>query len=273
MITSFDRSNLRTVRADLDAALAAVTTKHGITFIVGNMRFTPGDFKATLTAHASTTASIGSTDELPTGAEQVVFANLAVRFGVKPTDYNRALTIRGKAYRLVGIRPQAIQYPFICITPHGGRYKFGAADVLAALSGSTAPAPQSDSLEDAKTRTKITNICGEIEKHNKMDVGGNFEAWNADYQRIDKMIDDLQAELGRGYKVGKMLKFQKADGYALYLITHTGPNTTRVAHLNLGDGWHSEAVHNGTIRTATARAQVNVNDNLAAIFADHKERA
>lgn len=61
-ISTFDRENLPLVRADIDAALKAVTEKHGITLRLGNITFDPSgaSFTASLQGRAGDFAAVAA---------------------------------------------------------------------------------------------------------------------------------------------------------------------------------------------------------------------
>jgi len=49
-ITSFDKQNLKQIRADIDAALKAVEDKYGMKVSLGSIRFDANTFSGKLTA-------------------------------------------------------------------------------------------------------------------------------------------------------------------------------------------------------------------------------
>lgn len=48
-IKSFDKSNLRILRKDIDSALATIAKKHGISLAIGNISYTDNEFTTKLT--------------------------------------------------------------------------------------------------------------------------------------------------------------------------------------------------------------------------------
>ena len=60
--------------------------------------------------------------------------------------------------------------------------------------------------------------------------------------RVAVWLDRLELELKQkspGEFVGRVLKWQRADGYARYVVVEQRP-ILKVAHLNVGDGWEVE---------------------------------
>lgn len=114
----FDKSKVKTVRADIDAALASVEKKHGVKFSLGTIRFTANDFRAKLEC-VSTVTSNGSA----VNADQVKFENQAARFGIRTDSFGKTFTYFGDRYKIVGLNPRAKKYPVQAQGPRGKRYK------------------------------------------------------------------------------------------------------------------------------------------------------
>jgi hypothetical protein len=95
MITAFDSSNLKTLRADLDAALAVIAEKHGITLEIGRIGFSAGEFRAQMT---------GKVEAIAAEQDRSLLVSMASVFGL---DIDRvAQTPQGEA-RLIGYRSRA----------------------------------------------------------------------------------------------------------------------------------------------------------------------
>lgn len=120
---TFDKTNLRRLSADLQAALDAVAKQHGISIVLGSGRFSPTEYRAKITA--STT--------LPANAEDRArkeFEEHAGAFFLKPSDYGQTFVIGGKQYTICGIKPKSRQYPVLGRNARGKVFKFAATDVL-----------------------------------------------------------------------------------------------------------------------------------------------
>jgi len=118
-IQNFDRQNLKQLRTDMEAALAAVTTKHGVTFSLGSMRFDAD--RVTCKVEANTTIQTASSvnTTAPTGPAT----------GLSPT-LQRAMTTHGvrstsgrKGETLTAYNASRPKYPFSYETIRGTRYK------------------------------------------------------------------------------------------------------------------------------------------------------
>ena len=125
-ITSFNRFNLKEISKEIELALEEVGNKYGLDFSMGGIKFSPTTFHCKL--EAAITSEEGST------IEEVKFKQNAIYFGVKPEDYQKQVFLYGKRYNLIGIKPSAHKYPFICKECNTGkRYKFPKHAVTNAL--------------------------------------------------------------------------------------------------------------------------------------------
>ncbi len=104
-IENFDRATLKTLRDAMQSALDAAGIE-GVTFEVGNMRFSPSE--ATIKIVAKTE---GATD-----ANLDLVARMAKLHGVASTERN--------GWALVEYHPKKRKYPFIATNPEGKRWKF-----------------------------------------------------------------------------------------------------------------------------------------------------
>jgi len=132
-ITSFNRSNLKTLRAELDSALAAVLTKHGLTADLGNIRFGATDFRCKLNVEvASTTGPTSVADT--TAVNERKFKQHAYKFGLTGNEFGKSFKVRGTVFTITEINPRAKRggYPIIAQNARGTTYKFGAEKALEA---------------------------------------------------------------------------------------------------------------------------------------------
>lgn len=122
---SFTPSNLKQIRKDIDAALEKVAEEHGLTFDLGNIRYSSDNFRVTLKANKP---EVNETEllegEVPDDGEvnwvKVVGGN------VLPSNLkDRKFRAGNNVYTLVGVKSGRWKYPFIGEGPQGGRYKFG----------------------------------------------------------------------------------------------------------------------------------------------------
>ena len=127
MIKSFDKSNLGTIRKDLEQALAGVAKEHGLTISVGNIRFNPTEFGTKLQVRvANGNAGV---------AEVPRYSPLsALGLGFKDEDMGKTVSIGGKKYEVVGCKPRAWKMPMIVKDARSGKlFKMGTVQVAQAL--------------------------------------------------------------------------------------------------------------------------------------------
>lgn len=103
-ITKFDKSNLATVRADINALLAAYSKKSGIELNIGNISFSEGEFTTKLNAKLPNVKTI----------DDVILESRVKALGLKTTSKC------GK--KLVGYNTRAKAYPFV-FENNGKKYK------------------------------------------------------------------------------------------------------------------------------------------------------
>lgn len=112
---TFTRAKVKTLRADIDKALAAVEKKHGVEFNLGTIRFSDTDFRGTLKCVSS-----------DSDAGRKMFERDALRVGLKKTSYGKEFTFRARKYRVVGVNTRAKKYPVkVADVATGGTYKMG----------------------------------------------------------------------------------------------------------------------------------------------------
>jgi hypothetical protein len=113
MITNFDPSNLKQLRAAIDAALAPVVKQYGVRLSLGTISYDPTNPKATtrLTMIAVGDAN-AATD--PRAAMLVKakadFNRYAESFGLKPEQFGSIFKYGRETYKLVGVKPGSPKY-------------------------------------------------------------------------------------------------------------------------------------------------------------------
>ena len=132
-ITNLTRNNVKTLRADMDAALAKVLAKHGVTADLGRMTFTNSEVRCKLTVSVDSGApsSVANTD----ANEERKFKQNAYKFGLTGNEFGRTFKSRGTAFTIISINPRAKRdgYPIIAQNARGTKYKFGAEKALEAV--------------------------------------------------------------------------------------------------------------------------------------------
>jgi hypothetical protein len=107
------RAKVKQLRADIDAALAAVEKKHGVEFDLGRITFTDTDFRGKLTCKSA-----------DPNADRKIFERDALRVGLKKTAYGKTFTHVGRDYRVSGVNTRAKKYPVKVVdVASGGNYK------------------------------------------------------------------------------------------------------------------------------------------------------
>ena len=114
----FNRNNLKTIRADISAALASVEAKHDVTFDLGNIRFGDTNFRGKLECNAVADKNGKAVDPNKVKFEQNYF-----RFGLDKDAYGKTFSKAGRKYTVTGINPRAKKYPVKCTSPNGQVWK------------------------------------------------------------------------------------------------------------------------------------------------------
>ena len=121
--TNYSKEDFKNVRNDINAALAEVAAKYGITSLtIGNISYTDDSFTTKLTAiqpaaKGSATAAIPT----PKGPRELkwqkAFKSGCLFWGLAPTDLGKTITVsgNGKTYtgKIAGARARADHNPII----------------------------------------------------------------------------------------------------------------------------------------------------------------
>jgi hypothetical protein len=125
-IKTFDRTNLRLLRDDVESALNAVADKYGIDLRLGTGRFASEN--VTFRLEGSVVRAEGVVTR-----EAAEFSQYADLFALEASDLGRTFQYRGQRYEIVGARLSNSKYPVLAKNRNGKVYKFTAADVREAL--------------------------------------------------------------------------------------------------------------------------------------------
>jgi len=112
------RSDLETLRTELESALTVVGDKLGLNMETGRITYSGNN--ATIKVFASTLNEDGSANEKIADD----FRAYCGRYGLKPEHLGKTFTSRGTRYTLVGCKPRATKYPLIGERADGQRFKF-----------------------------------------------------------------------------------------------------------------------------------------------------
>lgn len=109
MITKFDRSSLKTLRTEIDAALAEVAKRNGITLMLGNIRFQDNTFNAKVTGDTATSKSAPKDGENSSELKWRKGLNsfAATTLGFTQDMAGKTFRLYGEQYVLIGFRPKA----------------------------------------------------------------------------------------------------------------------------------------------------------------------
>jgi len=121
----FTRQNLKTLRQEIDKALATVCKKNGIALSIGNISFSEDTFRTKLEAAIIGADTSGmSLNEIQMKKDLAAYGSM---FGISEKDYGKAFMSNGSRYTLVGLKPSRPKYPVIGMSARGTRYKFQEA--------------------------------------------------------------------------------------------------------------------------------------------------
>jgi len=123
----FTKDSLKVLRKDIDSALKSVADKHGLSLMLGNIRFNEESFTGKLEARV--------TDKPGETTMAADFRALAHSYGLSPSLLGQVLSINGKRYKIVGLKPRNRKYPVIAESvATGKRFKFAAFSVRSAAN-------------------------------------------------------------------------------------------------------------------------------------------
>jgi hypothetical protein len=109
------------IRADLQAAFAAVTAKHGVHFNLGTIRFSADTMTGKLTGVVANTTASGVVVADP---KAIALAKVGKRIlGQSFNDAAKYHSLSLGTVKVVGYNSRARAYPFVVQTTGGKRYK------------------------------------------------------------------------------------------------------------------------------------------------------
>lgn len=126
-LTQFDKSTVRQIVDDCEAALQTVAEKYGITLSRKNCSYYPNEmpvpFKLTITQTDTTGNEID-----PMAQDFITHCH---SFGLTPEDLGREFSqFGGNTFKICGIKPKSYKYPIIAEkVGTNKRFKFGAMEV------------------------------------------------------------------------------------------------------------------------------------------------
>lgn len=133
MTTKFDKTKLTILRADIDAALAAVAAKHGLTVQLGNCKY--NDHNATYTSLTMTVASpdVDKFGFNPNSEEAKAYEHIR-KYGDADTkslpDLGTTFMSNALQHKIVGWARRRSKRPVMTVTPDGRKWIFPVEQVL-----------------------------------------------------------------------------------------------------------------------------------------------
>jgi len=133
--TKFDRRTVRTILAEVEEALRPVAEKHGIRLERKHCTYHADELPVAYKFLITELDQEGN--EMSSDAKE--FVRQAEFHGLKPSDLNKGVTVRGEKYRIVGLRPRSRKYPILMEQVRTGKiYKFSAKSVAFGLKAAKA---------------------------------------------------------------------------------------------------------------------------------------
>jgi hypothetical protein len=134
-ISNFEKSNLKVIREDVDAALKAVGDKYGISLHLGNIRFDQKTFSGKLEATINDSKTGAAKSAMEIALEQGGKLYIGNNFEISKTyDY------RGKKIKFVGLMPKKHKYPIVFqYTDSGKQYLMSSDDARKIVDPSYKP--------------------------------------------------------------------------------------------------------------------------------------
>lgn len=126
----FDKPILRSLRPELEQALADVCAKHGFTAKIGSGSFSDFECKFQLILELDGASEAKST------TAQSDFALYSTMYGLEPTDFGKTFEVNGSRYTITGINPNRPKFPVSGSRSDGKQFKFPAMTVKVALARS-----------------------------------------------------------------------------------------------------------------------------------------
>jgi hypothetical protein len=123
-IKAFDGPVLKMLYLEIEAALADLGRRHGISIRVGGARFE--DRTAELRLELAVVGNGGRVVR----KESEAFDRYHAVFGLEPGDLGRVVALDGEEHRLVGLAPNRPKYPIVLERVRDGKTVVGTRDVL-----------------------------------------------------------------------------------------------------------------------------------------------
>ena len=128
-LTEFNKTNLKTMRAEIDAALATVAEKYGISMSIGGIRYDADGSNF----HTKLEAAIIGDGGVTLDGRAKDFQLNAHLFGLSADDLGRQFTSGSKSMTITGFNTRARKAPFLAKCREDGKTYRYEADYLKML--------------------------------------------------------------------------------------------------------------------------------------------
>ena len=123
IIKEFDKTNLKSIRLEIDRALASVGEKLGISLKTGNISYSSEAFHTKLEAFVVTKDASGKSPvEIKMMQELKKYGFM---FGVDESHLGKTFTSNGETFKFAGVKPSRPKYPVVGTSIRTGKsFKF-----------------------------------------------------------------------------------------------------------------------------------------------------
>lgn len=132
-ITNFNSSNLKALRNDLDAAVAAVLAKHNVSGEFGGIRFTGTECKVKLTMKTLENSVNSNSVTIPKSDADRVNNHAKFECNANTDVAGKEVYISGKKMTIVGYNTRAKRYPYNVADSTGTKFKVSSTMMANAL--------------------------------------------------------------------------------------------------------------------------------------------
>jgi hypothetical protein len=126
-IKTFDRTNLRALSADINAALQAVATQYGISLSYKSARFSPSN--AAIKIEAAVLSASGKVES----RERVDFTQYAFMFNLNPSWLDKTFKHGGDTYTITGLATRKRKNPVLALSSRNNKTYIFPADTIKVL--------------------------------------------------------------------------------------------------------------------------------------------
>jgi hypothetical protein len=205
MIKAFDKQNLKTLRADIDAAFAAIRQKHGVSISIGNISYSPEKATSRVTIVAVGDPNLASDPRAAAAVKmQSDFKLYASSFGLKAEQYGAIIKHGRDSYKLVGFAPRSPRFPILATNLTNGKtFKLPESAIASlqskehkemfGITSSTTPTAAGMCSNDNAYDDKFNPIgkCNRPAITNRKDFGNRTQPY---CQKCAELIDEARAE-------------------------------------------------------------------------------